>query len=42
MDNRRRNNRIRLKEPILADALRIVIEETNGAPCAELVEIRVY
>ncbi len=41
-DNRSRSNRIRMKEPVLADALRIVIEETNGAPCAELVEIRVY
>ncbi|GIP28594.1 hypothetical protein J23TS9_37240 [Paenibacillus sp. J23TS9] len=41
-DNRRRSNRIRMKEPVLADVLRIVIEETNGAPCGELVEIRVY
>lgn len=41
-DNRRRSNRVQWKDPILADALRIVIEETNGAPCAELVEIRVY
>lgn len=42
VDNRRRSNRIRLKDPILTDALRVVIEETNGTPCAELVEIRVY
>ncbi|MGN7359812.1 FAD-dependent oxidoreductase [Paenibacillus sp. SAF-054] len=41
-DNRRRSNRIRLEEPVLADAVRVVIEETNGAPCAELVEFRVY
>ncbi|WP_068777174.1 FAD-dependent oxidoreductase [Paenibacillus sp. FJAT-26967] len=41
-DNRRRSNRIHLKDPILADALRVVMEETNGTSCAELVEIRVY
>lgn len=41
-DNRRRSNRIRLESPIRADALRVVIDETNGASCAELVEIRVY
>ncbi|MEK5642771.1 pyridine nucleotide-disulfide oxidoreductase [Paenibacillus rhizosphaerae] len=41
-DNRRRSNRIALNERISADALRLVIEETNGAPAAELVEIRVY
>ncbi len=41
-NNRRRSNRIALNERISADALRLVIEETNGAPAAELVEIRVY
>ncbi|WP_163873868.1 FAD-dependent oxidoreductase [Paenibacillus favisporus] len=41
-DNRRRSNRIALNERISADALRLVIEQTNGAPAAELVEIRVY
>lgn len=41
-DNRRRSNRIALNERISTDALRLVIEETNGAPAAELVEIRVY
>lgn len=41
-DNRRRTNRLRFDQPVAADAIRIVIEETNGAPCAELVEVRVY
>ncbi|MCR2803875.1 FAD-dependent oxidoreductase [Paenibacillus soyae] len=41
-DNRRRTNRLRLQSPVAADAIRIVVEETNGAPCAELVEVRVY
>jgi hypothetical protein len=41
-DNRRRSNRITLNERISTDALRLVIEETNGASAAELVEIRVY
>ncbi|MFB9277103.1 FAD-dependent oxidoreductase [Cohnella cellulosilytica] len=41
-DNRRRTNRIRLAQPVTADALRIVVRETNGSPCAELAEIRVY
>ncbi|WP_082423108.1 FAD-dependent oxidoreductase, partial [Paenibacillus dakarensis] len=41
-DNRRRSNRIRLESAIQTDGLRIVIEETNGASSAELVEIRVY
>ncbi|OZB98647.1 FAD-dependent oxidoreductase [Paenibacillus sp. XY044] len=41
-ENRRRSNRICLHNRIAADALRIVIEETNGASAAELVEIRVY
>lgn len=41
-DNRARSNRIRLENPAHADALRVVIEETNGAASAELVEIRVY
>jgi len=41
-DNRRRTNRYRFDRPVAADALCIVIDETNGAPCAELVEVRVY
>ncbi|WP_145946092.1 FAD-dependent oxidoreductase [Paenibacillus sp. Y412MC10] len=41
-DNRRRSNRIALNERISTDALRLVIEQTNGASAAELVEIRVY
>ncbi|RIX59484.1 FAD-dependent oxidoreductase [Paenibacillus nanensis] len=41
-DNRRRTNRLRFDSPIVTDALRVVVEETNGAPCAELVEVRVY
>jgi hypothetical protein len=31
-----------LKDSLSTKTLRIVIEETNGAPCAELIEVRVY
>ncbi|QMV40653.1 FAD-dependent oxidoreductase [Cohnella cholangitidis] len=41
-DNRRRTDRRKLERPLVADAMRIVVEETNGALCAELVEVRVY
>ncbi|MGG4480634.1 FAD-dependent oxidoreductase [Paenibacillus illinoisensis] len=41
-DNRRRTNRIALKHFVSTRNLRIIIEETNGASCAELIEVRVY
>jgi hypothetical protein len=41
-DNRRRSAIHKLDQALTADALRVVVEETNGAPCAELVEVRVY
>lgn len=41
-DNRRRTDRRKPERPLIADALRIVVEETNGALCAELTEVRVY
>ncbi|MGF9695917.1 FAD-dependent oxidoreductase [Paenibacillus sp. MABNR03] len=41
-DNHLRTNRIVLKCPISTKTLRIIMEETNGGSCAELVEIRVY
>ncbi|CAI6077754.1 FAD-dependent oxidoreductase [Cohnella sp. JJ-181] len=40
--NRRRANRVELTSPLTADGVRVVVERTNGAACAELVEIRVY
>jgi hypothetical protein len=40
--NRRRTNRFRFDRSVAADAIRVVIVETNGAPYAELVEVRVY
>lgn len=40
--NRRRANRLLLSPALTADAVRVVVERTNGAACAELVEIRVY
>ncbi|MBB3113309.1 hypothetical protein FHS18_005421 [Paenibacillus phyllosphaerae] len=41
-NNRRRTNRITLESRMETHALRIVVEETNGSPYAELVEVRVY
>lgn len=40
--NRRRANRIQLPASMTAEAVRVVVERTNGAACAELVEIRVF
>ncbi|RUS42819.1 FAD-dependent oxidoreductase [Cohnella sp. AR92] len=40
--NRRRTVRHVLDTSMRADAVRIVVEETNGAACAEVVEVRVY
>ncbi|MEK4039197.1 FAD-dependent oxidoreductase [Paenibacillus sp. FSL F4-0122] len=41
-DNHRRKNVHRLEKPVLTDAVRIVIHETNGGVHAELVEMRIY
>jgi len=40
--NRTRRRRHRWSEPVRATALRLVVEATNGAPCAEVFEIRAY
>lgn len=40
--NRKRSRTHTLTEPIQADALRLVIESTNGSASAEVVELRVY
>ncbi|MFC7039104.1 FAD-dependent oxidoreductase [Nonomuraea rubra] len=41
-ENRRRRNVHVLGEPVPADALRIVVEATNGAPSAHVVAVRAY
>lgn len=41
-DNRRRKRVHEFGSRITADAVRIVVEATNGAPRAEIVEVRVY
>lgn len=41
-DNRTRRNVHKLAESVTTEALRVVVERTNGGRCAELVEIRVY
>ncbi len=41
-DNRKRHNVHRLATAVATDALRVVVERTNGSRYAELVEIRVY
>ncbi|MFB4284560.1 FAD-dependent oxidoreductase [Nonomuraea sp. MTCD27] len=41
-ENRRRRNVHVLDEPVPADALRIVVEATNGAPSAHVVAVRAY
>ena len=40
--NRRRKRVHRLERPVVTDALRLVVEETNGSPGAEVAEVRVY
>lgn len=40
--NRKRTRRQQLDERIVTDRLRLVVESTNGCPCAEVVEVRVY
>ncbi|WP_281885149.1 FAD-dependent oxidoreductase [Paenibacillus sp. YYML68] len=41
-DNRKRKRVHRLEQRLHTAQLRVIIEETNGAPCAELIEVRVY
>ncbi|MGW3951112.1 FAD-dependent oxidoreductase [Streptomyces sp. NPDC004752] len=41
-DNRRRHRAYALPEPVRAQALRIVIEATHGAPRAHVVSLRAY
>ncbi|OXM82370.1 FAD-dependent oxidoreductase [Paenibacillus rigui] len=40
--NRKRKRVHRLDVPVTTDRLRLVVEATNGSPCAEVIEIRVY
>lgn len=40
--NRRRKRLHRLKQAVQARRLRIMMESTNGSPCAELIEVRAY
>ncbi|MDO3411182.1 FAD-dependent oxidoreductase [Saccharibacillus sp. CPCC 101409] len=40
--NRRRRVVHKLAEPVCLRSLRLVVEDTNGSPYAELIEIRVY
>lgn len=42
MSNRKRTRRLQLDEAPVTDRLRLVVEATNGCPCAEVVEVRVY
>lgn len=41
-NNRKRTRRLQLEATITTDRLRLVVETTNGCPCAEVVEVRVY
>ncbi|WP_150275112.1 FAD-dependent oxidoreductase [Paenibacillus tepidiphilus] len=41
-DNYSRKQMHTLESPILAERIRIAVEATNGAPCAEIIEVRVY
>jgi hypothetical protein len=41
-NNRQRRRIHRLDQSILTQQLRLVIEETNGCPYAEVIEIRAY
>lgn len=41
-DNRRRRWRVRLDDAVATRALRLVVEDTNGAPSAHVVNLRVY
>ncbi|WP_409344078.1 FAD-dependent oxidoreductase [Paenibacillus sp. MBLB4367] len=40
--NRKRKHVHRLDASVVADRLRVVVEATNGSPCAEIIEVRVY
>ncbi len=41
-DNHKRKQVHSLASPVLTDRIRVVIEETNGTPYAEIIEIRAY
>lgn len=41
-DNRKRRRRHALPQAVRTDRIRVVVESTNGSPCAEVVEVRVY
>ncbi|WP_139995645.1 FAD-dependent oxidoreductase [Paenibacillus paridis] len=41
-DNRRRLNVVKLEKPVKTQAIRIVIEATNGSPYAQLIAIQLY
>ncbi|NOU67213.1 FAD-dependent oxidoreductase [Paenibacillus sp. LMG 31461] len=41
-NNRKRTRRLQLEAAIATNRLRLVVEATNGCPCAEVVEVRVY
>ncbi|KRF03760.1 pyridine nucleotide-disulfide oxidoreductase [Paenibacillus sp. Soil766] len=41
-NNRKRTRKLQLEAAIATNRLRLVVEATNGSPCAEVVEIRIY
>lgn len=41
-NNHKRKHVHQLDAPLAADRLRVVVEATNGSPCAEIIEVRVY
>ncbi|RAV20187.1 FAD-dependent oxidoreductase [Paenibacillus contaminans] len=41
-NNHKRKQVHHLDAPLAADRLRVVVEATNGSPCAEIIEVRVY
>lgn len=41
-NNRKRTRRHDLGRTVQAERLRLIVESTNGSPCAEVVEVRVY
>lgn len=40
--NRKRKRVHAFTAPVMSERLRLVVEATNGSPCAEVIEIRVY
>ncbi|MDD9265802.1 FAD-dependent oxidoreductase [Paenibacillus sp. GCM10023248] len=41
-NNRKRTRRHDLRRTVQTGRLRLVVESTNGSPCAEVIEVRVY